>query len=190
MRPRPRARCSVSSSRAAADERRASPTVELLGGYGIELVKVGSNGPSAYGVGLGMRAGDRAARASLRRRDVHPAFRMEAGRERRRRVVDVPRRVSRDVRRGRARLGPRPRRAARAGVRGNRRAPRLRSNRRSGTSSAGTTRAFFYVAPGLLTAARIGRWFGGFDVRLVMVARSSPRHEWAPALLFVLGTAL
>jgi hypothetical protein len=49
--------------------------------------------------------------------------------------------------------------------------------------------AFFYVAPGLLTAARIGRWYGGFDLRFTIVA-AQPTLQWAPALFFVVGMAL
>ena len=50
-------------------------------------------------------------------------------------------------------------------------------------------RAFLYVAPGLLTAARIGRWYGGFDMRFVVVP-AMPTAEWAPALFFTVGTTL
>jgi hypothetical protein len=42
------------------------------------------------------------------------------------------------------------------------------------------------VAPGLLRAARVRRWYGGFDMRF-MIVPAEPTSEWAPALL-VVGT--
>jgi len=176
------------ASRAQADERPLSPSVELLGGYGVELVKVGTSDPSAYGLGLGMRAGlvlpghlyvggtfvqqlgwKQTASDALGTSTYRGAYHVTYT------GAELGWALAND----------------RLLVRGYVGTGALLAFGRTavGRVERRDDRAYFYVAPGLLTAARIGRWYGGFDMRFVMVP-AQPTTEWAPALFFTVGTAL
>ena len=178
---------SFAARRATADERRAPTSVELLSGYGIELVKVGTNAPSAYGFGLGTRAGlTLPAHLYLGGTFVHHlGWKQGATEEGRSSTYRAAYHVTY--------VG------AELGWTLERNALLLRGYVGTGALVAfGRTvvrhaerrddNAFFYVAPGLLTAARVGRWYGGFDMRFMMVPLQPTAH-WAPALFFVVGTA-
>jgi hypothetical protein len=178
---------------ARADERPTTTSVELLAGDGSELVKVGSSGPSAYGFGLGMRAGiTLPARLYLGGTFVqHVGWVTTASST----TTSSTYRGAYHVTYGGAEIG----------WAFERHGLLVRPYAGSGMLLAfGRTdvrrvtrvddRALFYVAPGVLTAARFGaraglrpRWYGGFDMRLI-VTPALPTSEWAPALFFVVGT--
>ena len=58
-----------------------------------------------------------------------------------------------------------------------------------GTATVDSDRAWFYVAPGFLTALRFGELFAGIDLRVPIVPAQSVK-QWAPTGMLVVGMEL
>jgi hypothetical protein len=178
----------VTASHARADVTAASTSVELFGGYGRELVKVGSNGPTAHGTGLGMRAGLTLPVGLYAGGTFveHIGWRQTASDPRETSTY----RGAYHVTYGGAEVGwlaPFRTLILRPYV-------GLGALFAFGRTAVGRVErkddnAFFYVAPGLLTAARAGRLYGGLDLRFLMIP-AQPTTVWAPAVFLVGGTTL
>jgi hypothetical protein len=177
----------VTTAHARAAEPSVEPSVELLAGYGAELTTIDTNGPSAYGLALGMRAGvtlpadvylggtlvehlgwmqtasDSTGRSSYRG-SYHVAYTgAEAG------WVIARRSLILRVYAGTGALFAFGRTAV-------------------GRIELVDEQVLFYVPPGMFAAARSGSWYGGFDMRMPMIPVQRTA-QWAPALFFVVGAS-